>query len=186
MLTIKNIFKLSILFVLLHWSNLSAQEFSKISLADFENINFNTRITLKELIAVKDYEAKLESLFGPPLSKQVQMDFMSLRNGRINYNGFHLRFTLNDEIRHLVLTKSSNILYYKGHQLKVGMSLNKIEQLFKKSYDNRYVVTISGENFNLIKVDAHPLGSGPPLILFEYEPTHRIVTEISVSFETSR
>ncbi len=174
----------SIFFSLLIAFNLTAQEFTIISKQDFENINFNSRITLKELIAVKDYEAKLESLFGPPLSKQIQTTVMSLKNGDIYYNGFQLGFLLDDEINDLVLTNSSKSLNYNGHQLRVGMSLNEIEKLFKKSYDSRYVVDLNGGE-HIIKVETNPY-SLRPTILFIYDPTHRVVTEIAVHFETSR
>ena len=103
--------------------------------------------------------------------------------GDIFYDGFQLGFDYRTEILDFILTKPNNSLNYKGHLLKVGMSVADVRNLFGDSYDSRYTIKLGGGSTveHVIRVQTDPYNNGPT-ILFTFNPTSQIITEVLVYF----
>lgn len=158
---------------------LSAQSTNIISYQDFEKIKFNDH-TVKELIAVSNYETFLEENYGTPVTKECYENPMTTYGCEIVYNGFELVFDYENILFWIDITNGLHALQIGPNQFKVGSSIFELKSHFRKSYDSRYSIEDSDGKRNYIRVDVSVEFSDVG-ILFEYDDSTNTITKIGIS-----
>ena len=175
---------LSILFIFVFFSiNTKAQTYSSISKAEFENMLFSDLISIGNLISEKNYESKLQQLFGTPINKDCWDGPMTNHGCQIEYFGFDLTFDYDNVLFNININKPASKLVYAGNDLVPGMNLFALKNLFLDSYNNKYSVDFGDGSpiQHIIKVNIGSNNDGPS-ILFFYSPLTNSVTSITVRF----
>jgi len=164
--------------------NLLSQSFTTLTRNEFRSIQLDDKVSIGELIDEKNYESKLESLFGQPVDKECYRNPITEYACNIEYFGFTLKFDYGDFVYEIHLDQGNRFLNYNGSSLRTGMSLFQLNTIFSQSYQNRYsVVKDNGANeVHIVKVEVETQGDDYNAILFYYNPDSNLVTQISVIF----
>lgn len=149
-----------------------------ISYQDFEKIKFNSH-TLKELMAVSDFEVFLEQNYGNPTDKTCLENPMTTYGCEITYNGFELVFDYKDVLFWIDITNGLHEVQIGANQFRVGSSIFELKSRFPKSYNSRYSIEDSDGKKKFIRVDIS-VERSETSILFEYDDGNNTISKIGI------